>query len=98
VTGGLKPDLTFFVDVAVDEGLQRRKEGYSRGEEWNRMDSLSREFYDRVRAGYKEMMREEPLRWVYIDGSDGIEAVQDELRLRMDLALDQFRRAHALRR
>jgi dTMP kinase len=51
-TGGLKPDLTFFIDVTVDKGLQRRKDGHSRGEEWNRMDSLSSEFYDRVRAGY----------------------------------------------
>jgi dTMP kinase len=97
-TGGLKPDLTFFIDVTVDEGLQRRKDGHSRGEEWNRMDSLSREFYDRVRAGYLEMMREEPERWVYIDGSKGIETVQDELRRRMNGALEQFRQTDALRR
>jgi dTMP kinase len=97
-TGGLKPDLTFFIDVTVDQGLQRRKDGHTRGEEWNRMDSLSREFYNRVRVGYQEMMREEPQRWVYTDGSMGIEMVQDELRRRMDYALEQFRRTHALRR
>ena len=98
VTGGLKPDLTFFIDVAVDQGLQRRKEGRTHGEEFNRMDSLSREFYDRVRAGYLEMVREDPERWVNIDGSKGIERVQDELRLRTDTALEQFRRTLALRR
>jgi dTMP kinase len=97
-TGGLKPDLTFFIDVTVEEGLGRRKDGRSRGEEWNRMDSLSREFYERARAGYFEMMREGPQRWVHIDGSAGIELVQDELRRSMDHALAQFYRTHALRR
>jgi dTMP kinase len=97
-TGGLKPDLTFFIDVTVEEGLRRRKDGRSRGEEWNRMDSLSREFYERARAGYLEMMREEPQRWVHIDGSAGIDLVQAELRRSMDYALEQFHRTHALRR
>jgi dTMP kinase len=97
-TGGLKPDLTFFIDITVQEGLQRRKEGHTRGEEWNRMDSLSREFYDRVRAGYLEMMREEPGRWVYVDGSGGVESVQGALRRGIDLALEQLHRPHPLRR
>lgn len=97
-TGGLKPDLTFFIDVAVDVGLQRRRKGQTRGEEWNRMDALSRDFYDRVHAGYREMMREEPDRWVSIDGSQGIDSIQNELRRRMDVALERFRRTHALPR
>ncbi len=97
-TGGLKPDLTFFVDVSVDEGLRRRKDGRTRGEEWNRMDSLSREFYERVRAGYLQMIREEPQRWVCVDGSAGINTVQNELRQHLDRALEQFNRTHALRR
>lgn len=97
-TGGLKPDLTFFIDVTVDAGLQRRKDGQTRGEEWNRMDSLSREFYERVRSGYIEMMIQEPGRWVRIDGSEGIGTVQEALRRGMDKALEQFHRTHAMRR
>lgn len=97
-TGGLKPDLTFFIDVSVDAGLQRRKDGQARGEEWNRMDSLSRDFYDRVHRGYKEMIRQEPERWVRIDGSEGIGSVQEALRRQMDQALEQFHQTHALRR
>lgn len=97
-TGGLKPDLTFYIDVTVDAGLQRRKDGHIRGEEWNRMDSLSREFYDRVRSGYIEMMRQEPERWVRIDGSEGIGTVQEALRRGMDKALEQLRRADVMRR
>ncbi len=88
-TGGLKPDLTFLIDVTVEEGLARRKAGARRGEEWNRMDSLSREFYERVREGYFELMRQEPQRWVLIDGTGPVEAVQNELRRKMDYALDR---------
>lgn len=97
-TGGLKPDRTFFIDVTVDEGLKRRREGQTRGEEWNRMDSLSREFYERVRNGYLKMLREEPGRWIYIDGSGGVGTVQDELRRQMGTVLEQMRRTHAVRR
>ena len=44
-TGGLQPDLTFFLDVDVEEGLRRR----ARGGEWNRLDAYATEFYRRVR-------------------------------------------------
>ncbi|MBI4674229.1 MAG: dTMP kinase [Chloroflexi bacterium] len=79
-TGGLKPDLTFYIDVSVEEGLARRNHGHARGEELNRMDVQAREFYERVRAGYETLIREEPLRWVRIDGAREIDKVQSELR------------------
>jgi dTMP kinase len=95
-TGGLKPDLTFLIDVTVEEGLARRRNGRQRGEEFNRMDCLSREFYERVRAGYLELMEEEPRRWVRIDGAQDVEQVQEELRRRVDYALEQYHRTHVL--
>jgi dTMP kinase len=93
-TGGLKPDLTVLIDVSVEEGLARRKNGVPRGEEFNRMDSLSREFYERVREGYLDLMRQEPWRWVRIEGAREVEQVQAELRRRVDEALEQHRRTH----
>ena len=42
VTGGLKPDLTLFLDVEVEEGLRRRQKG---GGEWNRLDDYDVEFH-----------------------------------------------------
>ena len=95
-TGGLRPDLTFLIDVTVEEGLARRANGRQRGEEFNRMDSLSREFYERVRRGYLELMRAEPQRWVRIEGSQDVELVQLELRRQVDYALEQFHRTHDL--
>lgn len=83
-TGGLKPDLTFYVDVPIDEGLARRSNGHQRGEELNRMDTQTREFYDRVRQGYDTLMRQDPARWIRIDGARSIETVQLELRQKFD--------------
>src|SRR5581483_992100 len=36
-TGGLVPDLTFYLDIPIEEGLARRNHGHTRGEELNRM-------------------------------------------------------------
>lgn len=83
-TGGLKPDLTFFIDVAIEEGLARRSNGHRRGEELNRMDTQTREFYERVRSGYETLMRQEPTRWIRVDGTRSIEQVQFDLRAKFD--------------
>ncbi|HXD08704.1 MAG TPA: dTMP kinase [Anaerolineales bacterium] len=76
-TGGLDPDLTVLLDVDVEEGLQRKKKN---NEEWNRMDDHEVQFYQRVRAGYLEMVRQEPKRWVVVDSGQKWESVQEELR------------------
>ena len=76
-TGGLVPDLTILLDVDVEVGLGRRKKN---GMEWNRMDAQEVEFYQRVRAGYLEMVKQEPHRWVVIDAGRKWHEVQEELR------------------
>ena len=76
-TGGLTPDLTILLDVDVEVGLKRKKQN---GVEWNRMDAHEIEFYRRVRAGYLEMFKAEPKRWVVVDASQSWEMVQEELR------------------
>jgi dTMP kinase len=76
-TGGLDPDLTVLLDVDVEEGLQRKKKN---NEEWNRMDDHEIQFYQRVRAGYLAMVKQEPKRWVVVDAGQKWESVQEELR------------------
>ena len=76
-TGGLVPDLTILLDVDVEEGLQRKKKNNA---EWNRMDDHAIQFYQRVRAGYLVMVKQEPHRWVVVDSGKRWESVQDELR------------------
>ena len=75
-TGELIPDLTVLLDVDVEMGLKRKK----KDEEWNRMDAYTVEFHQRVRAGYLEMARQEPGRWVVVDAGQKWESVQDGLR------------------
>lgn len=75
-TGGLVPDLTVLLDVDVEEGLRRKK----KDNEWNRLDAYTVEFHRRVRAGYLEMVKQEPERWAVIDAGGKWDAVQEELR------------------
>ena len=75
-TGGLVPDLTVLLDLDVEVGLKRKKNG----EEWNRMDAYTVEFHRRVRAGYLEMVKQEPKRWVVVNAEQQWESVQEELR------------------
>ena len=76
-TGGLTPDLTVLLDVDVEIGLQRKTR---EGKEWNRLDAYTLDFHRRVRAGYLELARAEPRRWVVIDAGQEWERVQQELR------------------
>jgi dTMP kinase len=75
-TGGLKPDLTIFLDIDVERGLMRKK----KVDEWNRLDAYEVAFHQRVRQGYHQLIAEEPERWVVVDASQPKEVVQQNLR------------------
>lgn len=76
-TGGLKPDLTFLLDIDVEVGLNRR---IINDEEMNRLDLEAIAFHKRVRAGYHELADSEPNRWIVIDADRPPESVQSELQ------------------
>jgi dTMP kinase len=84
-TGGLTPDLTLYLDVAPQTGLQRRRLS---GDEWNRLDAETLEFHQRVRTGYLELVRQEPQRWVMLDADRTVEEVQAEIRTLVQAKLD----------
>jgi dTMP kinase len=80
---GLVPDLTVLLDCPVELGLQRswqrlRSEGRA-GEE-SRFEEEAVAFHRRVREGYLEIARQEPLRVKVVDGRAGVDAVQQEIR------------------
>ena len=76
-TGGLTPDLTFFLDIDVERGLARRTDG---GLEMNRLDLETVQFHQRVREGYRQLIAEDPSRWVIVDADRPITAVQQDLQ------------------
>ena len=80
-TGGLVPDLTVLLDVDVEVGLERGSQRRAKGGEWNRLDAYQLEFHQRVRAGYLEMVKQEPERWVIVDAGKGWDEVQKKLRM-----------------
>jgi dTMP kinase len=77
-TGGLKPDLTIYLEVAPEVGLRRRQQDQEA--EWNRLDALALEFHRRVHAGYHELIAAEPARWVVVNGERPVDAVQADIR------------------
>ena len=79
-TGDLKPDLTLYFDIDVEEGLRRRQAAAREGAEWNRLDALALEFHQRARAGYHELIAQEPERWIVLDGSGPVEEIQEAVR------------------
>jgi dTMP kinase len=76
-TGGLTPDLTILLDLDVEVGLKRKTQNEV---EWNRMDAYTIEFHRRVRAGYLEMVKAEPGRWVVVNSEQKWDDVQAELK------------------
>jgi dTMP kinase len=73
---GTVPDITFLVDIPVEEVERRRR---ASGLGTDRMESSGREFYERVRSGYLEIARQEPQRVVSIDGMMPVERVHEAI-------------------
>lgn len=72
-TDGLKPDLTLYFDLDVEEGLARIARNQER--EVNRIDLEGLELHHKVRQGYLSLAEKEPERIVKIDASQSFEAV-----------------------
>jgi dTMP kinase len=73
-TSGLLPKKTFFIDIPVQEMYHRRQSGR---QETDRMEMSNEEFFNRVREGYTEMAKEEPGRFITIDGRQPIDAIHE---------------------
>lgn len=72
--GKLKPDLTLLFDVDLATAFARR------GKELDRLESESRAFFKRVRAGFLEIARRERTRVKVIDAGRSVEEVFADVR------------------
>jgi dTMP kinase len=94
-TGGVRPDVTFLLDVPASVGLRRLQGGAEGGaatsnqitffeelempEDWNRFEDEGRAFQERVRGAYLELVQREPSRWRTIDASRPVEDVANDI-------------------
>jgi dTMP kinase len=85
-TGGLRPDLTFYLDISAAEGLERKRRKGARStgqrganDEWNRLDARELEYHQRVEAGYRELIAADPERWRVLDARQSIEALAEQI-------------------
>jgi dTMP kinase len=87
-TEELKPDLTVYLDIDVEEGLRRKLAAHkASNSEWNRIDRQEMAFHRRVRDGYLQMAAREPDRWLVIDATQPLEAIQASIRARVEAKL-----------
>ena len=72
-TDGLKPDLTLYFDIEVEEGLARIAANSDR--EINRLDMEGLDLHRKVRQGYLSLLEKEANRIVKIDASLSLDQV-----------------------
>ena len=77
-TTGLKPDVTYIIDVPVEIGLDRLHNG-TKAEDIDRLESEDIDFHKRVRTGYLELAEKEPERVVVIDGTKNVEKIHQDI-------------------
>jgi len=86
-TLSLRPDQTFLFDIEARVALDRaRTRDTTRAPHETRFEQENLAFHERVRAGYLEMARQEPGRFVVVDGRGSVE----EVRGRVVEAIDRF--------
>lgn len=77
---GLKPDLTILVDCPAEVGLGRARErNRVTHDTQDRFERIELDFHQRVRARYLKIAQEEPQRFIVVDGTQSIEAVEKEI-------------------
>ena len=75
-TGGLKPNLTLFFDLPIEKALLRTNSRSNTGEQKNRMDQETSEFYERVRGAYLKISVNEPERFRILNAEGSTSEVQ----------------------
>ncbi len=88
-TGGRRPNLTLLLDLPVETGLRRairRNKVGNAGAEARFEDEAAR-FHEKVRRGYLEIARREPVRVRVIDASGTVEKVHLAIKAAVDAAM-----------
>jgi len=87
VLGGLKPQLTILLDLAVETGLKRASQ---RGAK-DRIEQEKLSFFEKVRAVYLERARCEPERFIIVDASASPRQVKESILNAIEDLFEKFR-------
>ena len=80
-TGGLKPDITIWIDVDLQTIRKRELPLFSdRIESEGRENKGEKTFFQRVRQGFKEAYQSEPNRIFRVDGTRSVDAVFKDVK------------------
>ncbi|MFB6357116.1 MAG: dTMP kinase [bacterium] len=85
-TNDLEPDLTFILDVPMEQGLsEARKRSRTRWntQEGDRMEQETDEFHASVRDGYRKIAEKNPQRYSVLTRKDSIDDTQKQVRERV---------------
>ena len=82
------PDVTFFIDITVQEA-KRRKE-LNQFFDLDRIEVSNDDFYTKVREGYLYVSKKEK-RFFRIDGTNSIEEIHKEIKSKVNVLLEQKR-------
>ncbi|MBU0984887.1 MAG: dTMP kinase [candidate division Zixibacteria bacterium] len=81
--GSIRPDLTLVVDVDLKTAFSRR------GRQLDRLESQSRDFFQRVRRGFLELARQEKTRIKVVDGTPPPTVVFEQVRKHIERKLNR---------
>lgn len=92
-TGGLRPDVTFLLDLSAAEGLARKQSLFRAGfsDEWNRYEQESIAFHERIREGYRRLVEAGPKRWRVLDASGSADEVEQDVWAAVQQVLEEER-------
>jgi len=83
---GLVPDITYFIDIPVEE-VDRRMVLQKAGAD--RMEMSGQAFYKRVREGFLSLASESP-RFEVLDGTQAIQDIHSKVRARFEREFDRI--------
>ncbi len=75
-TRGVLPQLTFLLDISLEEAEARQSRS---GVAKDRLENEGREFHERVRAAYLAMAQTEPQRFVVLNGAQSFDALAEQI-------------------
>ncbi len=84
---GVRPGLTLWFDLSLDEALQRMQRREAAGEQATRLDQERQGFHQRVAGAFAELQRQQSQRIRRVDAAASIEEVQQQVRTLLSLHL-----------